>query len=75
MRFHHSIKHSSIAVVALLTLAALSLGGLSACGNKGPLYIPAPPIEQQPAMLEPQDTSQDISQDSEANQTSVEPSE
>lgn len=35
------------AIMALCVLSALT--GLSACGNKGPLYIPEPPVQQQPA--------------------------
>lgn len=31
----------------LMLIFTLSLGGLLACGNKGPLYIPEPPVEQQ----------------------------
>ena len=32
----------------------LSVAGLSACGNKGPLYIPPPPVEQQTVPAEQQ---------------------
>lgn len=42
MKFSYLTKHSASAVFLLL-----GLGGLGACGNKGPLYIPAPPVEQQ----------------------------
>ncbi len=54
MKFRNTNKHSTFMVFLLSCLGALSLGGLSACGNKGPLYIPAPPVEQQPAPAEQQ---------------------
>ena len=34
---------------ALVLLAALSMIGLSGCGNKGPLYLPPEPVEEVPA--------------------------
>ena len=54
MKFRNTTKHSAFVVFLLLCLGGLGLGGLSACGNKGPLYIPAPPVEQQPAPTEQQ---------------------
>lgn len=59
MKFRNATKHSAFMFFLLLCLGGLSLGGLSACGNKGPLYIPAPPVEQQPAPAEQQVPEQD----------------
>jgi len=42
---------------ALVLLVALSLIGLTGCGNKGPLYLPPEPVEEIPAEVEtPVDT-------------------
>ncbi|MDP1520331.1 LPS translocon maturation chaperone LptM [Porticoccus litoralis] len=42
---------------ALVLLVALSLIGLTGCGNKGPLYLPPEPVEEIPAEVEtPTDT-------------------
>jgi predicted small lipoprotein YifL len=61
MKFRYATKHSTFVVFLLLCLGGLGIGGLSACGNKGPLYIPAPPVEQQPAPAERQVPAQDES--------------
>ena len=37
----------------LLPLLFLAVTTLNACGNKGALYIPPPPIEQQSEVLSP----------------------
>lgn len=60
MKFRYATNHPAFVVFLLLCLGGLSLGGLSACGNKGPLYIPAPPVEQQkPSPTEQQPPEQD----------------
>ena len=59
MKFRNATKHSAFVVFLSLCLGGLSLGGLSACGNKGPLYLPAPPVEQQPAPAEQEVPEQD----------------
>lgn len=58
MNFPYTTKNPAFVVFLLLCLGGLSLGGLSACGNKGPLYIPAPPVEQQPAPAKQQVSEQ-----------------
>ncbi len=51
----------STALLLLLPLCGLAGFALSGCGNKGPLYLPPPPVEQQGAPLEqaPASTEQD----------------
>ncbi|TNF02676.1 MAG: hypothetical protein EP323_08335 [Gammaproteobacteria bacterium] len=39
-------------IFALVLLAALSLIGLTGCGNKGPLFLPPEPVEEVPAEVE-----------------------
>ena len=41
----------------------LSIIGLGACGNKGPLYIPPPPVEQQTAPAEEQVSDKQVSEE------------
>jgi predicted small lipoprotein YifL len=44
-------------VITFLLLNAL--GGITACGNKGPLYIPQPPVEQQGSASEDNASEED----------------
>ncbi len=45
-----TMNYSNVIWRAIMALCLLSvLTGLSACGNKGPLYIPEPPVQQQSA--------------------------
>jgi predicted small lipoprotein YifL len=50
MRFTNLTNNAALTICMLFTL-----GGLTACGNKGALYIPEPPVEQQSAPQEQQD--------------------
>lgn len=56
---HQTTGFSMQRIFALVLLAALSIIGLSGCGNKGPLYLPPEPVEEVPAAAEaPADAEQ-----------------
>ncbi|MEH6468548.1 MAG: lipoprotein [Porticoccus sp.] len=63
--------------LALVLLLAASTIGLAGCGNKGPLYLPPPPVQEISAptevpeetaaeTVEPDDSSEDSPEDMEA---------